>query len=136
MRYNTSTMIMCNVDGHKLPRSTLLGIACLTPSYDALSKFFLPIRTTHRQKTRKKGRKNSDLYSNINCTPIKIQEQETNINLRPSKVPKSCVRKNLIPSVPTTNPTRLAIIIMSILKTAPMAQTCRYQGNLPYYRYV
>ena len=36
-----------------------------------------------------------------------------------------------IPSVPSTNPTRFALIIIKILPTAPSAQMCLYQGRPP-----
>lgn len=49
----------------------------------------------------------------------------------PSEVPNSCCKKNWIPSTPTTNPTRFAIIIIMMLKTPPIAHTWRYQGRLP-----
>ena len=49
----------------------------------------------------------------------------------PSNVPKSCEAKNETPSIPTTNPTKLAAIIIIILSTAPKAQTCLDHGLSP-----
>ena len=50
----------------------------------------------------------------------------------PCTVPINSERKNRTPSTPMTNPTRLAVIIIKILTTAPIAHTCLYHHSLPY----
>lgn len=93
----------------------------------------------------------SYLYSNITCAAMKrhmhakrrscfpgsseCQQDSIRRNTRtmlPSVVPSSCCSIYETPSVPMTNPTRLAAIIMRILNTAPIAQTCLYHGLFPY----
>lgn len=39
----------------------------------------------------------------------------------------------LVPSIPNTNPTKLATIINKMLNAAPKAQTWRYHQPSPYY---
>ena len=55
---------------------------------------------------------------------------KTEISL-PSQVEKSWWSMYWIPSVPMTNPIKLAIVIMNMLNTAPIAQTCLYHGLSP-----
>ena len=51
----------------------------------------------------------------------------------PCHVPAIWLIIYIIPSVPITNPTRFAEIIINPLKTPPTAQTWRYHENCPYW---
>jgi len=105
----------------------------LTSPNDALSELFLPKYANQHIKEHE-GRQETYRYSNMSCTATKMQKEQSTMNLIPSHVPNSCEKKYLTPSVPMTNPTRLAAIIKRMFSTAPMAQTCRYQGCFPYWR--
>jgi hypothetical protein len=94
---------------------------------------------------------NTHRYSNITCAPTNMQAQAPPRNLRPEtealiqfsiisydqhlpdQVPMISLTMYNIPSVPIAKPTRLADIIIRILKTAPTTQACRYHGLSPYY---
>jgi hypothetical protein len=100
-------------------------------------------------------RSSSSRYSNMTCALTNKQAQENSMNSIPSRdnvgkishrsvrasfcvnlplhVPVSCPNMYRTPSVPITKPTRLAMSMSKIFKTAPRAQTCRYQVMLPYY---
>ena len=105
----------------------------LTSPNDALSELFLPKYANQHIKEHE-GRQETYRYSNMSCTATKMQNEQSTMNLIPSHVPNSCAKKYFTPSVPITNPTRLAAIIKRMFSTAPMAQTCRYQGCFPYWR--
>ena len=94
------------------------------------------------------------LYSNMSCAPTNKQQHAPTRNRMPSPlgmstqgtwkfrsdtpeiVPNNSSTKNRAPSVPITNPTRLATIIMTIFKTAPRAATCLCQGSLLNWGYI
>ena len=83
------------------------------------------------------------------CAPTKRQATAITRNFRPAQpdlgitggnkndwpciVPNNSPTKNSTPSVPITNPTRLAPIIINTFPTAPSAATCLYHTLCPYY---
>jgi len=72
-------------------------------------------------------------YSNITCEAINMHPHAAAMNLKPDQVPTISFTKYIKPSVPMTKPTRFADIIITMLKTAPIAQTCLYHGFEPYF---
>lgn len=77
---------------------------------------------------------NSDsLNSNIICAPTNKQIEEIMKNLPPSKVWNKSCNNFHIPSVPKQNPTKLAIIIIQILITAPIPHKYLYHQFLLYF---
>lgn len=106
---------------------------CLsTPSiYTLPHLLFSERKTQHRGSTLYK---HSHLYSNINCTPTNRQKTTPRMNSIPPAVPTNSLKKNRIPSAPTTKPTRFAVIMRRMLMTPPRAQACRYHGAEAYWR--
>lgn len=81
-------------------------------------------------------RSSSSRYSNMTCIATNKHPHANAMNLHPAAVVVNSVNRCFIPSKPSTNPTKFAVIIMRRLTTPPVAARCRYHPFFPYYKVI